>query len=114
MSHRMSDATVLDGINRKLLSPESRRAIIACARRSLGEQRDLRSILATAKKHGADPKTVAAAFAFLPNLRHPSRYVDVIAADEDVVALLPQGAELAAAFALSRAVHPSGGSFATS
>ena len=108
MSHRMSNAIVLNGINRKLLSPASRRAIIACARRSLGEHRDRRGIIAIAKELGAEPRVVLAAFGFLPDLRNARRYVDVLMADEFTVAVLPEGTEVAAAFALSRALHPNG------
>ena len=109
---QLPDAVVLNAIVHKVLRPASRKAIIACARRGLGDARDQRGITAVAKECGAEPRVVLAAFGFLPDSRRPKRYVDVWKDDESTVALLPAGTEVAAAFALSRAVHPEGCAFA--
>ena len=108
---RLPDAVVLDAICHEILSREARKAIIACARRSLGDARDQKGITAIAKECGANPRVVLAAFGFLPDSRRPKRYVDVWQDDETIIALLPAGTEVAAAFALSRAVHPEGCAF---
>ena len=110
-ANRLSAAAVLDGIKRRLLRPQTRRAIIACAQAGYGAARNLRGILATAHEFGATPRAVAAALGFLPDARNPRRYVDVLTADECDIALLPKDTEIAAAFALSRAACPEGGSF---
>lgn len=108
---RLPDKVVLDAIVRKFLTGNTRKAIIACARRSLGDARDQRAIRVVAQECGADPRVVLAAFGFLPDSRQPEQYVDVWQDDETTIALLSAGTEMAAAFALSRAVHPEGGSF---
>jgi len=76
----------------------------------VGDARDQRGIAAVAKECGADPRVVLAAFGFLPDSRRPKRYVDVWTDDENTIALLPADTEVAAAFALSPAVHPEHGS----
>ncbi len=111
MPRRLPNAAVLDGITRTLLSPPARRAIIAGAKRGCGAARDLPGILALAKKHGANARTCAAAFGFLPDAHRPRKYVDVLADDDRLVALLPNDPEVSAAFALSRAIYDQCGAF---
>jgi hypothetical protein len=41
----------------------------------------------------------------------PAQYVDVLADDENALAVLSTDVEVSAAFALSRAIHPEGGAF---
>jgi hypothetical protein len=106
----LTNDVVLDGIV-GLLPPSARKAIVACCRRGYGDARDLRGILAQAKRAKAPARVVAAALGYLPDAHRPSHYVDVLAGDEFALGLLPKGAAVRAAFALSRAVHPEGGSF---
>ncbi len=113
MKSQLPNKCVLDAITRKLLSPKAREAIIACARLGFGAARNRQGIVAVARKFGACPRVVLAAFGFLPDANKPRRYVDVLTGyDECTLALLPKGSEVRAAFALSRAVAPEGASFA--
>jgi hypothetical protein len=69
-------------------------------------------VRAIAQGYGTDTRVVLAAFGFLPDSRRPKRYADVCKDDETTIALLAAGTEMATAFALSRAVHPEGCTFA--
>ncbi|HEX8324032.1 MAG TPA: hypothetical protein VF595_08960, partial [Tepidisphaeraceae bacterium] len=91
---------------RTLIGRPEKKAIHEAARAGHGEARRLHEITAVARRHGAKPAVVNAAFGFLRDARRPRGYVDVLTADEFTLGLLPTDAATAAAFALSRAVCP--------
>jgi hypothetical protein len=93
---------------RTLIGRPEKKAIYEAARAGHGEGRRLQDIAAVARRCGAKPAVVLAAFGFLRDVRRPRGYVDVLTADEFTLGLLPTDAATAAAFALSRAVHPAG------
>lgn len=72
---KLPDNLVLVAITRRLIPPRARKAIVACAQRGYGEARNLRGILAQARRAKAPAAVVAAAFSFLPSLDDPRVYV---------------------------------------
>jgi hypothetical protein len=96
------------GMVRTLLGRLEKKAIYEAAREGLGEARRQGDIAAVARRLAADPAVVLAAFGFLRDARRPRAYVDVLTADEFTLGLVPTDPATAAAFALSRAVHPKG------
>lgn len=56
---RLPDNVVLNAIVRKLLTGNTRKAILACARRSFGDARDQRAIRAVSQQCAADPRVVS-------------------------------------------------------
>jgi hypothetical protein len=112
MPHTLHDATVMNAITKKLLGAKARKAILAAARAGYGAARALPGILAVAQANGARPEVVAAAFGFLADAGNRRGFVDILT-DEDGVGVLPDDSEVAAAFALSRAIAPDGAPFVT-
>ena len=100
----MSDDEVLRHIKNRVLSAQTRKAIVACARLGLGEDRDIAGIVAVAKEFGVCPHTVGAAFLFLPALDDARRFVDTTDTGPDAFDTgdLAANEQVTAAFALGR------------
>jgi hypothetical protein len=101
-NHERPDASAVLRFCNDVLPDNAREAIEHCAKRGDGERRNIRAIIATAEEFDADPRVVAAAFLFLPNMIDASAFVDVTDRTHDETADLPDDLPVFAAFALAR------------
>jgi hypothetical protein len=88
-----------------------RAAMLAAAQCGYGEARDINGIVATADRHGARRRVVAAFFGFLRDGWHSDRFADAFQPETTPACDTPTldnrtDPQVTAAFALARAVWP--------